>query len=40
MADVKVVELQVKTNIEGASNNVDKLKTGLKYYLYLNQNRK
>ena len=30
MADVKVVELQVKTNIEGASNNVDKLKTGLK----------
>jgi len=30
MADVKIVELQVKTNIDGASNNIGKLKTGLK----------
>ena len=30
MADVKIIELQVKTNISDASSNVDKLKTGLK----------
>lgn len=30
MADVKIVELQVKTNIDSAAANVDKLKTGLK----------
>ena len=30
MAEVKVVELQIKTNLEGATNGLGKLKTGLK----------
>lgn len=30
MADVKIVELQVKTNIDGATQNIGKLKSGLK----------
>lgn len=30
MADVKIIELQVKSNISDASNNIDKLKKGLK----------